>query len=98
MVYEGTPLCAVLCLPACLHVRRSLPRGRAHHRNASKVFYDPCNSNKNRHSESQELYFVAAKEGRIRTLKEAKKWLNDQQRVDPPAGRHEEVETHQASA
>ena len=30
----------------------------------------------------QELYFVATKEGRIKTLKEAKKWLNEQQRVD----------------
>ena len=30
----------------------------------------------------QELYFVATKEGKIKTLKEAKKWLNDQERVD----------------
>ena len=32
----------------------------------------------------QELYFVATKEGKIRTLKEAKKWLNEQERVDAP--------------
>ena len=32
----------------------------------------------------QELYFVATKEGKIQTLKEAKKWLNDQERVDAP--------------
>ena len=31
-----------------------------------------------------ELYFVATKEGRIKTLKEAKKWLNEQERVDAP--------------
>ena len=31
-----------------------------------------------------ELYFVATKEGRIQTLKEAKKWLNEQERVDAP--------------
>ena len=30
----------------------------------------------------QELYFVATKEGKIKTLKEAKKWLNGQERVD----------------
>ena len=30
----------------------------------------------------QELYFVASKEGKIKTLKEAKKWLNEQERVD----------------
>ena len=30
----------------------------------------------------QELYFVATKEGKIKTLKEAKKWLNEQERVD----------------
>ena len=29
-------------------------------------------------------YFVAAKEGKITTLKEAKKWLNEQERVDAP--------------
>ena len=29
----------------------------------------------------QELYFVATKEGKIRTLKEANKWLNEQERV-----------------
>ena len=29
-----------------------------------------------------ELYFVATKEGRIKTLKEAKKLLNEQERVD----------------
>ena len=27
----------------------------------------------------QELYFVATKEGKIKTLKEAKKWLNEQE-------------------
>ena len=32
----------------------------------------------------QELYFVATKEGEIKTLKEAKKWLNEQERVDAP--------------
>ena len=32
----------------------------------------------------QELYFVAAKEGKITTLKEAKKWLNEQELVDAP--------------
>ena len=32
----------------------------------------------------QELHFVATKEGRIKTLKEAKKWLNEQERVDAP--------------
>ena len=32
----------------------------------------------------QELYFVAAKEGQIKTLKEAKKWLNGQDRVGAP--------------
>ena len=31
-----------------------------------------------------ELYFMATKEGKIRTLKEAKKWLNEQERVDAP--------------
>ena len=31
-----------------------------------------------------ELYFVATKEGRIKTLKEANKWLNEQERVDAP--------------
>ena len=32
----------------------------------------------------QELYFVATKVGKIKTLKEAKKWLNEQERVDTP--------------
>ena len=32
----------------------------------------------------QELYFVATKEGNIKTLKEAKKWLNEQEQVDAP--------------
>ena len=32
----------------------------------------------------QELYFVATKEGKIKTLKEAKKWLNEKERVDGP--------------
>ena len=31
-----------------------------------------------------ELYFLATKEGKIKTLKEAKKWLNEQERVDAP--------------
>ena len=30
----------------------------------------------------QELYFMANKEGRLKTLKEAKKWLNEQELVD----------------
>ena len=30
----------------------------------------------------QELYFVATKKGKIKTLKEAKRWLNEQERVD----------------
>ena len=32
----------------------------------------------------QELYFVATKEEKIETLKEAKEWLNEQERVDAP--------------
>ena len=32
----------------------------------------------------QELYFVATKEGKIKTLKDAKKWLNEQEGVDAP--------------
>ena len=32
----------------------------------------------------QELYFVATKEGKIKTLKEAKKRLNEQKRVNAP--------------
>ena len=32
----------------------------------------------------QVLYFVATKEGKIKTLKEAKKWLNEQERVHAP--------------
>ena len=32
----------------------------------------------------QELYFMATKEGKIRTLKEAKKWLDEGERVDAP--------------
>ena len=32
----------------------------------------------------QELYFVATKEGKIKTLKEVKKWLNEQEPVDAP--------------
>ena len=32
----------------------------------------------------QEVYFMATKEGKIKTLKEAKKWLNEQERVDAP--------------
>ena len=32
----------------------------------------------------QELYFVAAKEGKNATLKKAMKWLNDQERMNAP--------------
>ena len=32
----------------------------------------------------QELYFVAAKGEKIKTVKEAKKWLNEQERVEAP--------------
>ena len=32
----------------------------------------------------QELYFVATKDWKIKSLKEAKKWLNEQERVDAP--------------
>ena len=32
----------------------------------------------------QELYFMATKEGKIKALKEAKKWLDEQERVDAP--------------
>ena len=32
----------------------------------------------------QELYFVATREGKVKTLKEAKKWLNEQERVEAP--------------
>ena len=32
----------------------------------------------------RELYFVATNEGKIKPLKEAKKWLNEQERVDAP--------------
>ena len=32
----------------------------------------------------QKPYFVATQEGKIKTLKEAKKWLNEQERVDAP--------------
>ena len=32
----------------------------------------------------QELYFVAAKKGKIMVVKEAKKWPNRQERVDAP--------------
>ena len=32
----------------------------------------------------QELYLVATKGEKIKTLKEAKKWLNEQERVDFP--------------
>ena len=32
----------------------------------------------------QELYFVATKEGKLKTLKEAKKWLNEQEGVVAP--------------
>ena len=46
----------------------------------------------------QELYFVATKEGKIKTLKEAKKWLNEQEGVDAPQVCCQAVEGHQASA
>ena len=32
----------------------------------------------------QELYFVATNEGKIKTLRKAKKWLNEQERLDAP--------------
>ena len=32
----------------------------------------------------QKLYFMATKKGKIQTLKEAKKWLNEQERVEAP--------------
>ena len=32
----------------------------------------------------QELYFLATKEGKIKTVKEAQKWLNEQEQVDAP--------------
>ena len=32
----------------------------------------------------QERYFLAAKEGKIATLKEANKWLKEQERADAP--------------
>ena len=34
----------------------------------------------------QNLYYAAAKEAKITTLKEAKKWPNEQERVDGPHG------------
>ena len=43
----------------------------------------------------QELYFVATKEGKIKTLKEAKRWLNA---GGCSAGGCQAVEGHQASA
>ena len=43
-----------------------------------------------------ELYFVATKEGKIKTLKEAKKWLNEQERVDAPQVAAQALEVHQA--
>ena len=53
----------------------------------------------------QELYFVATKEGKIKTSKEAKKWLNKQEWVDASqvvggrsAGGCQAVQSHQASA
>ena len=45
----------------------------------------------------QELYCVGIKEGKIKTLKEAKKWLNEQERVDAPQVAAKR-EVHQASA
>ena len=32
----------------------------------------------------QELYFTATKEGKIKSLKDAKRWLNEQERVNAP--------------
>ena len=46
----------------------------------------------------QELYFVATKEGKIKTLQEAKKWLNEQERVDAPQVAAKRWRDHQASA
>ena len=44
-----------------------------------------------------ELYFMATKEGRIKTLKEAKKWLNEQDRAGGrSAGGGQALEVHQA--
>ena len=45
----------------------------------------------------QELCFVATEEGKINTPKEAKKWLNEQERVDAPqvaAKRTKAIELH----
>ena len=44
------------------------------------------------------MFFVAAKEGKITTIKEAKKLLSVWERIDAPAGHRQEVESHQASA
>ena len=46
----------------------------------------------------QGLYFLAAKEGNLTTLKEAKKSFNEQERVDAPQVAAQGVESHQASA
>ena len=32
----------------------------------------------------QELYFLAAKQGKIKTLKDAKRWLNEQEQMEAP--------------
>ena len=32
----------------------------------------------------QQLYFLAAKEGKMRIVKDAKKWLKEQKRLDAP--------------
>ena len=42
-----------------------------------------------------ELYFMATKEGKIKTLKEAKKWLNEQP-LGCSAGGGQALEVHQA--
>ena len=43
-----------------------------------------------------ELYFMATKEGKIKTLKEAKKWLNEQGAGGRSAGSGQALEVHQA--
>ena len=46
----------------------------------------------------QELYLVAAKGGKMTTLKEADKWLNVSGAGGPPPCCRQEVESHQAAA
>ena len=43
-----------------------------------------------------ELYFVATKEGKIKTLKDAKKWLNRAGAGGRSAGGCQALEIHQA--